>query len=194
MNAARPITVQEYKTLLAELYTEGKSSYTVDLDSDPAANPRLINSKLERVQSYKNRVVTILNKAVANQAYWKAIVKKMETRKAAAENAAMVTEAVKNEKNAESRKAAAAIAGAQKVVETMFKGEGTYEDHYCQALNCLADAESFLSEVENVYKNLDSTDMNLAVQQKNVLLCVKLAGAGITLEDREEARAVSAAV
>lgn len=205
MNAARPLSPEQYKTLLAEIYQEGKTIYQVDLDADPASNPKLINAKLERVQAYKNRVVTILNQAVSNEAFWSNIVKKLDARLSAITNVAMVTEAVKSEKNAESRKAAAAIAAERKIVETLFQGAGEFTDHYCKALDNRTDAQSFLTEVEHIFKNLDSTDMNLAVQQKNVLMCTRLASEGErqyntdgvrqkTLEDREEDRATSVSI
>jgi hypothetical protein len=208
--AVRPLSAEDYKKLLAEMYKDGKTTYVVDLESDPAANPKVINAKLERVQAFKNRVVYILNQAVANEAYWSNIIKKLDARFGAASSAAMVSEAVKAEKNAESRKAAAEIAAGLKVVETLFKGEGNFTDHYCTALDRRADAQSFLSEVRHVFETLDSADMNLAVQQKNVLMCVRLNGDGQnhgslaatatgarreqTLEDREEARATEISI
>lgn len=201
--AARPLQAEDYKKLIAELYKDGKTTYQVELDADPAANPKVINAKLEQVQAFKNRVVYILNQAVANEAYWSTVKKKLEARYEAAFNASFASEAVKAEKNAESRKAVGSIEAGKKVVETLFQGKGEYTDHYCAALDKLADAQSFLSEVEHVFKNLDSTDMNLAVQQKNVLLCVRLSGEGggnpgqrreQTLEDREEARATEVSI
>ncbi len=200
--AARPLGAEDYKKLIAELYKDGKTTYQVELDADPAANPKVINAKLQQVQAFKNRVVYVLNQAVANEAYWSTAKKKLEARYEAAFNAAFATEAVKAEKNAESRKAVASIEAGKKVVDTLFQGKGEYTDLYCTSLDKLADAQSFLSEVEHVFKNLDSTDMNLAVQQKNVLMCVRLSGEGggpaqrrdQTLEDREEARATEVSI
>ena len=186
MNAAKPINAEEYKAFYNELYTDGKSAYSVDLAADPTADPRKLNGQLERVQSYKNRVLPILNRAVANELYWKTVVKKLETRVDMAENQAMVTETVKAEKSAELRKASAKNAAGDKVVASVFEGRGAYVDHICLAEERHADSLSFLLEVKNIYENLNSTDMNLARQQRNILICAKLYGDADKIPDTDQ--------
>jgi hypothetical protein len=176
MTAAKPISSEEYKAFYAELYTSGKSVYSVELDADPTNNPRKLNGQIERVQAFKNRVLPILNRAVANELYWKTIIRKIETRVDIAENQSMVTETVKAEKSAELRKATAKNLAGDKVVASAFSGQGTLVDHICLAEERHADALSFLMEVKNIYENLNSTDMNLARQQRNILICAKLYG------------------
>lgn len=179
MNAAKPITAAEYQQFFAELYKEGKSAYSVDLAADPSVDPRKLNGQIERVQAYKNRVLPILNRAVANEAYWKSAVRKLETRVDMAEHQAMVTDAVRAEKNAESRKASAKIEAGKSVLakvsaESGRAATGEFIELLIGAEERHADALSFLIEVKNIYENLDSTDMNLARQQRNILICAKL--------------------
>jgi hypothetical protein len=188
MQSARPITKEEYQQLLAELYVkaDGKvqSRYKVDLDEDPSMSPRKLSGKFKEVQSQKDRVLVILNKALANEAFWKATLKKIDTKFNAAEVSAMIDPDVMKMKSKELREASAEISAGKKIVEKMFKGEGEYAEHYSKLQELHSDSLNFMLEVRNIYDNLDSTDKNLARQLKTVLLCAKLFGES---EDEDDA-------
>ena len=177
----RPITTEEYEQFLAELYKQDESgrtipTYKVELDDDPSLNPRTLSEKLKWVQAHKNRVVVIFNRAISNESYWRKIVKRLNTKFKSTYNKAMMNPDVRKEKSSDLRESCAEITAGVELVNALFDGKGTYEDNMIAAEGKHIDAQSFLNEVKNIYENLDSTDMNLARQQKNVLICAKLYG------------------
>jgi hypothetical protein len=182
MNAARPITPEEYQKFRTELYKTSPElgretvTYSVPLDEDPTLNPKGMTEKLARTQAYKDRVVTILNRAISAEAYEKTVLAKVDVYFEASEREAMISEEVKAAKSAEVRSAMAAVAAGKKVVEKAFKGEGTFDSHRFNLVVRHNDAISFLKEVQNIYDNLESTGVQLAVQLKSIMVNAKVYG------------------
>jgi hypothetical protein len=180
MNAARPITPDEYKKFREELYKPNTElgrenvAYTVPLDEDPTLNPKGMPQKLALTQAYKDRVITILNRAISAEAYEKTVLAKVDVYFEAAEREAMISDEIKAAKSAEVRAAMAAVAAGKKVVEKAFKGEGTFDTHRFNLVVRHNDAISFLKEVQNIYDNLESTGVQLAVQLKSIMVSAKV--------------------
>ena len=180
MSVLKPITQEEYEQYYQELYTENQgvimSQFRVTLDNDPSMNPKGINEKLATVQGLKDRLVVILNGAIKNEMYWRALTKKVEGRHEAEVNRAMLTETVRKSGNSESRKALSAVDAEKTVLQDLFRGEGKLEDHVAAIDKKHSEAIAFLSEVKNIYENLDSSSMNLAVQLKSVMVNQRIYG------------------
>jgi hypothetical protein len=180
VNVLQPIALEEYERFYQELYMERDgvimSQFRVPLDSDPSMNPKGINTKLALVQALKDRLVVILNRAIRNESYWRALSKKVEGRHEAEVQRAMLTEKVKTSGNADSRKAMSANDAADTVLKDLFKGEGKLEEHVASINKKHSEAIAFLSEVKNLYENIDSSSMNLAVQLKSVMVNTKIYG------------------
>jgi hypothetical protein len=181
MDAARPITSDEYKAFREELYKTRQDAsrevvaYHVDLDSDPTMQPKNISAKLARVQSFKERMVVILNRAILAEAFWKTAVGKIEAKFKAELSRALASEEIRKAGgSADSREAMASVAAERSVVAEIFNGQGKLEDHMLSARSRLADASAFHSEVQNLFDNLDSAETSLAVQQKNTVLSLRL--------------------
>lgn len=180
MNAARPITPDEYQKFRAELYKTSSElgretvSYSVPLDEDPTLNPKGLNQKVSLVQAYKDRVVTILNRAVLAEAYEKTRLAKVDAEYEAAERTAMISEEVRAAKSAEVREAMAANKASEDVVKRIFEGKGTFEGNRISLVARHNDALSFLREVQNIYDNLESTGVQLAVQLKSIMVNAKV--------------------
>lgn len=180
MHSAKPIQPAEYATFRTELYQFDKTlgreglKYEVSLDADPTLSPKNLTEKLSRVQAYKDRVVAILNRGILAEAYWKAALSKLDTKFDSAFTQAMITAEVREAKSAEVRKALAEKLAGDKVVEDLFEKKGDYSGHRIAISTHHADAQSFLREVENIYDNLHSTDMNLGRQLKSVMINAKV--------------------
>lgn len=200
MNAARPISADEYKVFRSELYQLRKDSsredmaYQVKLDEDPTRVPLNISMNLSKVQSFLERTAVILNRAILASAYWKSIVEKVELKWDAEFNRSMISEeAKKAASNAEGRKAFASVNASEAVVamyKWVVKDEqgnampARYEDQLCQIKSNHADAVAFKDEMEHIWKVLESANTSLAVQQKNSVYSRSLQGSG-----REESMA-----
>jgi hypothetical protein len=181
MNVAKPITPKEYEDFRAELYeiVEGKESSTrfaVALDSDPSLRPKGINEKLSVVQGNKDRLMVIYNRAILNESYWKTKLKQAESKYEAEFQRAMLSDEAKTGKNGEIRNATATSMASASVVQSLFSGEGVYEDNMAKVSIRLADAIAFFKSVQNIYDNLNSTDMNLARQLKSIMVNTKVYG------------------
>jgi predicted ATP-binding protein involved in virulence len=180
MNAARPISPEEYAKFRAELYQHDSElgrdvlKYQVALDNDPTLQPKVLTEKLARVQGYKDRVVGILNRAILAESYWKAAIGKVDAKFEAAKMSAAITPAVTAAKNSETREAMASVVAMKAVIDTLFKGTGAYEDQRAVLSTNHADAHAFYREVENIYENLQSAGMNLALQIKSVMISTKV--------------------
>jgi hypothetical protein len=144
------------------------------LDNDPTLTPKNLTEKLARVQGYKDRVVGILNRAILAESYWKAAMGKVDAKFEAAKVSAAVSEEVRAAKNAETREAMACVAAAKKVLTEVFGDKGSYEDQRVFIATNHADAHAFYREVENIYENLQSAGMNLALQIKSVMISTKV--------------------
>lgn len=194
MNAARPISAEEYKSFRSELYQLRKDSsredmaYNVKLDEDPSRTPLNISMNLSKVQGFLERTAVILNRAILATAYWKSIVDKVELKWDAEFNRAMVDPVTtKAASNAEGRKAFASVKASEEVVKLykwMGKDEGgnpipaRYEDQLSQIKTNYVDALSFKDEIENIWKVLETAGTSLAVQQKNSVYSRSLQGSG----------------
>ena len=173
------LTDDDYKALYSELYAKDSngrrvSFYRVPLDQDPSIDPLSINKKLADVQSYKDRMVVILNDAIRNESYCKTALKDMESRFESEVGSALTTDAIKNSGNAGIQKAVAMRVASKALVVELFAGEGKYEDKISLLTKKYAEAGVFLKEVENLYENLDKTSMALAVQLKSVMMNMRL--------------------
>lgn len=180
MNAAKPIQSKEYESFRKELYVVDKAGqeaaqYVVQLALDPGQNPGKQNERVQKVQSFKDRTMVILNRSILAEAYWKSIVTRIKLRYDAEYNRAFVEISRADDKNdkalktVDGRKAMACDTAGQKVVEAL-KKSGTYEDNLTQAMGHQADAFAFLQEVKTIYSNLQDTSMALAQQTKNTMV------------------------
>jgi hypothetical protein len=200
MNAARPISSEEFKSFRSELYQLRKDSsredmsYQVKLDEDPSRVPLNISMNLSKVQGFLERTAVILNRAILATAYWKAIVDKVELKWDAEFNRSMVDPVTaKAASNAEGRKAFASVQASEAVVK-LYRWEtkdekGTvlparYEDQLSQVKSNYVDSMAFKDEIENIWKVLETAGTALAVQQKNSVYSRSLQGSG-----REEVNA-----
>lgn len=183
-----PLTAEEYRTLYAEIYssTQGtgllKSNFRVEMDNDPTLNPKGINEKLSKVQALKDRLVVIYNKAIKNKSYHDTLLKGLTSDFEAEYQRAMLSEDVRKAGNAEMRVAKATEEAKKAMVKNKFKEVGTYEQNMVSRLTRQAEANAFFSEIKNVYENLDSTSMNLAVQLKSVMINARIYGEGFGVE------------
>lgn len=181
MSAIRPIPLEEYDVYYNEMYAKTSdggtiSRYAVPLDADPQTNPKGINEKLAKIQGLKDRLICILNRAIQNEAHWKAMEKRLEACYEAETNKALVTTEVKTSGNAGIQKAMAHNEACKAIVASLFKGEGKFEDHSSSIGKRHTEAIAFLSEVKNLYDGLDSASMNLAIQLKSCMLNAKIYG------------------
>jgi hypothetical protein len=180
MNVAKPILPKEYEELRRELYSarDGRECgrFEVCLDKDPTLQPKNLNAKLQEVQSYKNRVVVILNKAVRSEAYWKTALAKVKAKFDACTYRASATDEVKAGKSQDIRESLSKSVASAMIVAELFEGKGAYEDHMAGIVANHADANAFLVEVQNIYDNLHSTDQNLSRQLKSVIVNTRLYG------------------
>ena len=169
----------DYEAYYKELYlNDGAgpvlSRYRVPLDPDPSICPMSINKKLSEVQAYKDRVVVILNHAIQNKSHWETLLKKLESKFDSEVNMALTSDTVKNSGNAGIQKAVALRVASNSIVAEIWKGEGKYEDRLSGLSKKYAEASAFLAEVKNLFENLDSTSMNLAVQLKSMMMNARL--------------------
>jgi hypothetical protein len=183
----RAISPEEHDAFYREIYSSGEgglvfSQFRVSMDTDPTLNPKGINEKIAKVQGLKDRLVVIYNRAIKNKNYWDTVTKKVQARFDAAYQKAMLLDEVKKAGNAESRVAAATEKAKKAVLIEVFKGDGTYDDRISNIAAKFAEAISFFSEVKNIYENLDSTSMNLAIQLKSVMLNARIYGDGFGIE------------
>ena len=180
----RPITTEEYEAFYREIYSTGEgtglvySQFRVPMDADPTINPKGINEKLCKVQGLKDRLVVIYNRAIKSKSYWETISKKLAARFEAEYNRAMLLEEVRKAGNSEMRVAAATEHAKKEIWTKVFKGEGSYDGKLAEIAHKHSEGISFFSEVKNIYDNLDSTSMNLAIQQKGVMLNARIYGDG----------------
>lgn len=183
----RAITPEEHDAFYREIYSSGEgglvfSQFRVPMDTDPTINPKGINEKLAKVQGLKDRLVVIYNRAIKNKSYWETITKKLASRFEAEYQRAMLLEEVRKAGNAEMRVAAATEHAKREVLIKVFKGDGSYDTKLSEISTKHAEANAFFLEVKNIYDNLDSTSMNLAIQQKGVMLNARIYGDGFGIE------------
>ena len=187
----RPITPDEHDAFYREIYSSGEGGlvfpqFRVPLDTDPTLNPKGINEKIAKVQSLKDRLCVIYNRAIKNKSYWDTITKKLEARFESEYQRAMLLETVRKAGNAEMRVAAATEEAKLQVVNKVFKGDGNYDSKMAEISHKHAEAVSFFSEVKNLYENLDGSSMNLAIQLKSVMLNARIYGQMEMGEARKE--------
>ena len=183
----RPITPEEHEAFYREIYSSGEgglvfSQFRVPMDSDPTINPKGINEKLAKVQGLKDRLVVIYNRAIKNKNYWDTIMKKIAARFESEYQRAMLLEEVRKAGNADSRVAAATEEAKKQMIIKVFKGDGSYDGKCADISTKNAEAISFFCEVKNLYENLDATSMNLAIQQKGVMLNARIYGDGFGVQ------------
>lgn len=184
MNAAKPISPDEYKAFRTELYSVDQAgrelaSYTVALAADPSTQPKKQNGRVQTVQGYKDRVLVLFNRGILAEAYWNALLKKLDAKFEAEYNRQLASEEVaKGAKAAEGRKALATNLSGEKVANDLFKGKGSFEDRRSAIVTNHIDAKAFLTEVKNIYENLQDTGMALAQQAKNSMIDLKITSGG----------------
>ena len=171
MNVARPITAEEYAAFNKELSEIG---YSVPLDDDPTIDPKGLNAKFKLVQGYKDRVLILLNRAIKAEAYWKAMMKKVEMFRVAEYSKAMVTEEVKKGGSEKTRDAMATNLSDTSMNTRLFQGKGTFQEHVAQLQYQHTDAVTFQNELQNIFDNLESTASNLSRQLKSVIVNTRL--------------------
>lgn len=177
----KPINPEEYESFYRELYSKSDggivfSQFRVALDKDPSLNPKALNEKLAQVQSLKDRLVVILNRAVKNEQYWKTVSNRLENRYESEKQRAYLLPDVKKEKNAEGRTAMATDVAKKNIITQSFRGEGLYENKVAEMDIKHAESIAFLSEVKNIYENLDAANMGLAVQLKSIMANMRIYG------------------
>ncbi len=185
------ITKEEYDALYKEIYsTAGNglqlSNFRVPMDEDPTLNPKGINDKISKVQALKDRLVVIYNRAIKNKNYWDTVHKKLNALFEAEYQRSMLLEEVKKAGNAEMRVAAATERAKREMLVKVFKGDGTYDGRMAEIATKQSEAVSFFNEIKNIYENLDSTSMNLAIQLKSVMLNARIYGDGFGMEQGEK--------
>lgn len=181
MNVARPIVKKEYDAFRAELYevingAEASCRFSVGMDEDPTLQPKKLTEKISRVQGSKDRVVVILNRAILNEAYWKTVIKRIESRLESEIAKAYLDPSVRELKNQELRGGQATSMAEGAVLSGLFDGKGTYDEQTTLIRKNAQDAIAFLSEVKNIYDNLGDTAVALAVQLKSVMVNAKVYG------------------
>lgn len=190
MNAAKPISPEEYKTYRSELYkirqdaSREDLAYQVKLDEDPTRIPLNISANLAKVQSYMERVVVVLNRAILAEAYWKTAAYKLESKFDSEYVRVLISaEGQAAAKNAEGREAFATVKAQETVINILFSDREAakrpkYEDQMFHFKSNLADASAFREEVQNIYDILELASTSLAVQQKNSVYSRSVHGVG----------------
>lgn len=181
MNVARPIVKTEYDVFRRELYNfdgdnETTCRFDVSLDEDPTLRPKNLTEKIAQTQAGKDRVVVILNRAILNEAYWKTIIKRIDSRMESEIAKAYLDPSMKELKNQELRQGQATNIAEMAVVANLFGGKSTYDEQMASIHKNAQDAIAFLAEVKNLFDNLDSRSMALAVQLKSVMVNAKVYG------------------
>jgi hypothetical protein len=184
----KPIKSEEYITYYRELYAPADDGsvlpkFRVAIDRDPSKNPKAINEKLAEIQGLKDRLVVILNCAIKNEQYWKSVVKRIEDRFDSEYKKALLLPDVKKGGNTEARVSLATDLAKQAILTNSFNGEGTYDARMSEIGKRHSEAIAFLSEVKNLYDNLDSSNMVLAVQLKSVMMNARIYGGAWVEED-----------
>jgi len=181
MNVARPIAKTEYSAFRAEMYdvvngAETACRFTVPLDADPTMRPKNLTEKISKVQSCKDRVIVILNRAILNEAYWKTVIKRVDARFESEIAKAYLDPGMKEHKNQELRSGHATTIAEAAVLASLFEGKSTYDEQTALIHKNAQDAVSFLAEVKNIYDNLGDAAVALAVQLKSVMVNAKVYG------------------
>lgn len=182
----KPIPENSINNIYKELYDRDENNkiickYAVHLDEDPSIHPKSLSEKIAQTQTYKNRVIVLLNIAISNKQYWDTMLKNLDTlyNTVYSEEMSKITDKVSVDIKKSMAETNAYITLAARL------NIDNYVGHYNEVVRKHSEAVSLYTEIKNIYDNLNETSVNLAIQLKSMMLNAKVYG-NLEIEQTED--------